>query len=376
MKIIINVSSIFKGGAEQVAVSFINECKKFEMHSYDVVLCDNISSQLDINEFPNNFNFHILPSRPGANFKSYLRTIRFLNNLEKKINPDVVIATGGHGYWKPKTPIVGGFNIPHYIYPESPYFTGMKFRKRLYWYFMRKIHLFFYKRLNAIIVQTDDVNERLKKVIGDKKSVYTVSNTVNGYFINSKEYPNKLRKKQKDEVYLLTLSSYYPHKNIEIIKKVIEVLKNIGRDEFVFVLTLPEDKYTKAFGDFETNQIINIGPIPIAECPSLYRECDFMFLPTLLECYSASYAEAMIMQKPILTSDLSFAHTVCKDAAEYFNPLDAQDISQTIMNLSSNKARQKEMISRGLEIIRNTNTAAERAAEFLRICEATVRKNK
>ena len=57
------------------------------------------------------------------------------------------------------------------------------------------------------------------------------------------------------------------------------------------------------------NRIINVGPIKSAECPSLYSECDIMFFSTLLECFSASYAEAMIMKKPIITTDMGFAHT-------------------------------------------------------------------
>ncbi len=49
-------------------------------------------------------------------------------------------------------------------------------------------------------------------------------------------------------------------------------------------------------------------------------------MPTLLECFSASYLEAMYMKKIIFTSDLPFAHTVCKDAAFYFAPHDVENI--------------------------------------------------
>ena len=47
--------------------------------------------------------------------------------------------------------------------------------------------------------------------------------------------------------------------------------------------------------------LLAVGGVDIRECPSLYEQCDFMFLPTLLECFSASYAEAMKMRRPILT---------------------------------------------------------------------------
>ncbi|MDP2159160.1 MAG: mannosyltransferase, partial [Flavobacterium sp.] len=58
MNLIINISSIYKGGAEQVAVSFVNECKFFPEHTYHVFLRDNIEKQLDCSSFPDNFTFY------------------------------------------------------------------------------------------------------------------------------------------------------------------------------------------------------------------------------------------------------------------------------------------------------------------------------
>ena len=87
----------------------------------------------------------------------------------------------------------------------------------------------------------------------------------------------------------------------------------------------------------EIDTIINVGPIRIEEAPSLYKECDAMFLPTLLECFSASYVESMKMEKPILTSDMGFAWTVCNNAAIYFDPMDANDIAAKIIELFNSK---------------------------------------
>lgn len=122
--------------------------------------------------------------------------------------------------------------------------------------------------------------------------------------------------------------------------------------------------------------IFNAGPIPINECPSLYDECDFMFLPTLLECFSASYAEAMVMKKPILTSDLSFARTVCHDAAIYFNPMDPDEIADRIVSLADNPEKQRNIIREGERIALTFNTPYERADKFLKICQMTTELKK
>ena len=94
-----------------------------------------------------------------------------------------------------------------------------------------------------------------------------------------------------------------------------------------------------------------------------------MFLPTLLECFSASYAEAMVMKKPILTSDLGFAHTVCKDAAIYFDPDNAYDVADKIISLMNSPEKQAELISKGTVQLQQFGTAEDRAIEVLKACK-------
>lgn len=376
MKIIINNSSIFKGGAEQVAISFINECKKFNLNEYYIFYCDNLEKQLDISKFPPNFIFYRIENRPGSSLKNYWRSIRVFKQIENKISPDCVISTGSHGYWRPKSPIVGGFNIPHYIYPDSPYFQKISLKKRIYWKCMKAVHMYFYSRLDAVVVQTDDVKDRLKKILASQAPIYTISNTVNGHFLEPEVFPKKLPEKTNGEIRLLTLSSYYPHKNIEIINRVVARLKEKGKSQFKFIVTLPDVKFQKVFGSLNGKMIHNVGPIPIKECPSLYEECDFMFLPTLLECFSASYAEAMLMKKPILTSDLEFAHTVCKNTAVYFDPEDPDDITDKIIELAGNKKKQEEMKERGFDLVKTYSNAEQRAGKLLSICQSVINKKR
>ena len=366
----INAISIEKGGAEQVVISVIYECKAFPENEYHIALRDNILSQISIDKYPGNFHFYHFEERPGEGLPQYRRVLRQLNNLEQKIKPDCVISTGGHGYWKPQnTPVVGGFNIPHYVYPESPYFTKLSFQKRVYWYIMKRIHLSFYRKLNAVFVQTDDVNRRLKKLLTDNQPIYTISNTINQYFFKS-QAPSvtNLPSRLEGEVRLLTLSSYYPHKNHEFIAKVASYLKEKGETRFKFVVTIPDNIYHSLFYECK-DMVTNIGKVAASDSPALYQECDFMFLPTFLECFSASYAEAMAMNKPIITSDLGFAHTVCADAAEYIDPMDPKHAGDCIINLADNDHRQQQLIERGKKQMSGFGSARKRTEELLILCE-------
>ena len=347
-------------------ISFIDECRKYHENEYHVIMGPNLAAQIDQGAYPDNFSFYMVKKRPASGVIHFLKTMRWLNHLEKAIGPDGVISTGGHGYWRPKSPIAGGFNMAHYIYPESPYYASISWKRKVYWKVKRKIHLFFFNRLDVIFVQTDIVKERLSKALSPGAIIHKVPNTVNSVFLKDFQVKRKLPAKEADELRLLTVSSYYPHKNLEIIKPLIHVLKKKGMIQCRFVLTLPWEKYERFFGDVK-EWVINVGPMPIDECPSLYQECDFMFLPTLLECFSASYVEAMAMKKPILTSDMDFAHTICRDAEVYFDPMDPVDIADKIISLSTDSEKQELLRKQGEKIVKLYDTPNHRAGRYLEI---------
>jgi glycosyltransferase involved in cell wall biosynthesis len=94
-----------------------------------------------------------------------------------------------------------------------------------------------------------------------------------------------------------------------------------------------------------------------------------MFLPSLIEIFTASYPEAMQMKKPILTSDLSFAHDICGEAAEYFDPVNPADIANKIIYLASNPARRTQLVKNGEKRLLQFETPASRAKNLLDVCE-------
>ena len=73
-----------------------------------------------------------------------------------------------------------------------------------------------------------------------------------------------------------------------------------------FVVTIDDESYENMFS--HNPRVINLGPVAHKSCPSIYSQCDFLFAPTLLETFSASYPEAMKMNLPISTSKYSFAN--------------------------------------------------------------------
>lgn len=370
MKLIINLSGNYKGGGFQVALSFLNECKKISGNWYYVFLGQDFWEQVDKTKFPDNFVFYDIPRCKLWHLN------KILSPIEKDIRPDVVFSVFGPRYWHSDAPHLMGYALPHYIYKESPYFEKLTWKESLILKIKEKAHLFFLNRdAEALVCETNDVRERVSKLF-PKKKVFCVSNTYGAQFsefiINSSD-SRKILSKDDTKFRLILVSKYYPHKNIELIKEIVDKLRERDENNIQFVLTITKDEYEIIFGNLYTNSVITVGPVVVTDCPALYDVCDAVFLPTLLECYSANYPEAMIMQKPILTSDLGFSRTVCHNAALYFDPINVDDIVQKILILKNNQDLQKNLIQKGLERVKEFPTAFQRAEQYLAICKSLIK---
>ena len=364
MKLLINLSNHLGGGGLQVALSFLSECRQITNNEYHVFMSPNVARQVDRTSFGKNFFFYDIPSVP------FWKLSRVLSPLEKQIRPDAVFTVFGPSYWRPKSKHLEGFARGYWIYPESSFFKMMDFCWKISYHLQKNIKLFFFKKeADAYVVETDDANKRVRTLLGFDP-VYTVSNTCGAQYFQPEPVAKKLPERQPDEFRLLTVSAYYLHKNLEIIPSVIDILNNNPSGKNIrFVLTLKPEDYQKIIPLNYRDQVHNTGPVPAKECPSLYRECDAMFLPTLLECFSANYPEAMAMELPILTSDLDFAHSICRDAALYFNPVDPKDAADKILKLAEDKLLRKHLAEKGKKRLTAFPSAQKRAEHYLELCK-------
>ena len=369
MKIIIN-SSTFKGtGVTQVAVSFIHECINFRENDYIVFMSPNVAANVKQNEFPDNFKFYIFGNNSLYGFKGKY-DLKKMKHIESIYKPDAVFSVFGPSLWKPKAPHIQGYAYAHYIYTDSPYFKRLGFMERFMVAVRRFVHMGHMKREGKYFVcETEDVSRRLHEMYNiDLNNIFTVSNTANSSFLNYKPKGNDIG---VDSVFkLYSLCSNAPNKNLGILNTVIPVLKSLHlHKKVVFYLTIPQEDYARMFNDEVKDSIINVGPLKVAECASFVDSCDALFLPTLLECFSASYPEAMLLKKPILTSNLPFATTVCEDAAIYFDPLDSIDIANKIVQLVESPQLIKDLQRKGELRLKSFLSPKDRAKKYLEICK-------
>ncbi len=373
IRLLVNTSMLRFGGAVQVALSFIHECRRHAEHEFHVVLGPGVAASLNETDFPANFQFYH-KSFGVVGLRTPRRVQREMAALEARIQPDCIVTTSGPSYWRSRAPHLMGFNLGLYIYPESPYLRDLPRVRKFRLSARRWLHCRYFRRdADAFIVQTNDVNRRVRDLFHTDQ-VHTVTNNHNAWYSDPPTFGPRLPPRGADTFRLLTLSSYYPHKNLDLIPNVIEALPERISARVEFVLTLSEHEYKARIGAVLPDQIQLTGPVSPPECPSLYAECDAMFLPTLSECFSASYPEAMKMRKPIITSDLGFARSICGDAALYFAPRDAASAAQQITRLVDDAALRHSLRERGAGRLAAFDTPAQRADKILEICEKLIGK--
>ena len=203
--------------------------------------------------------------------------------------------------------------------------------------------------------------------------VFTVTNYYNQIF----DIPDKWIARQLplfDGCTLLTISTANPHKNYSIIPKIAIVLKEkFPGFKFRFVLTINKNDLPEA-QQFHDGEIIFLGGVDIAECPSLYEQCDIMFMPTLMECFSATYPEAMRMGKPIVTTDLDFARGLCDNAACYYSAMDEAAAADAIYQVATDKKYATELVENGKKQLCSFDNYEQRAYKLIHILENIAKK--
>lgn len=378
MRIIINASNVHYGGQLQVAISFITELSQFSIHDYHVFLSVEVDQQIKKDRFPSNFSFYTFSSYSGYSDRFMqkwmsLKRLRRLKLLERVIHPDVVFSVFGPVFWRPATPHVAGFAIPTFVYHDSPYFKTVSGYEKLKRRLMNEVRSrFFLRFVDFLVVETEEVRQRLiHRLNVNPEKIFQVSNTYSRIFNQPEMWSDrvKLPARVPGEIRLVTISANHLYKNLKVVDEVISQIR-LRRPHlrFKFILTINR-RNLKNLTTANRNYVHFTRKIKVEECPYLYSQCDLMFLPSLLDCFSASYPEAMKMGLPIVTSDLSFAKNVCGDAAVYFNPLNPADIAEKIIQLSEDKVLQARLIAKGKEKLRNFGTAADRAADYLQIAQ-------
>ena len=232
------------------------------------------------------------------------------------------------------------FDWAYAVYDENYIWRNMNLND----YFLRKLKTIlikiYAKNVDLVIVQTNNILNRYKNKLITKKIIKRHTPIDFNFFSNNVDckfnFPNQ-------KIKFLYPSSFAPHKNFKIFNSLINHIKQKNLN-YIFILTLNNNEISELEKLIDKNNfdyIINVGRQDNTYIPSLYKQADAIFLPTLLESYGLPFFEAMHFNKPILTSNLDFAIEICKDYAYYFNPFDTTSILNSMQKFSSDFQKSK-----------------------------------
>lgn len=369
MNILINASNIKRGGGIQVVDSICRYLKCYPEHLFIVILS---SSLVYISKF--------LRSQRNVKFFTYdirnsLQTLfcgrdRFLDSIVSEEHVDCVLTIFGPSRWNPRCHHVSGFARPHLIFPESPFYARMSWLERLRSnvsnYLIRYL---FIRSTKTFYSENTWVSERLMSRFPGT-FCYTVTNYYNQIFDEPQGWTTYSLPSFAG-ITILNVGANYPHKNLQITKTIAKIFRKKYPDiKIRFVLTLTPDEFSVP--DDIKYMFLLIGKVNISECPSLYEQADVMLQPSLLECFSATYPEAMRMEVPIVTTDLEFARGLCGDSALYYSPLSAEDASEKILEIINNPHIARRLTEAGKEQLKKFDTYEDRSRKLIELCEKIV----
>lgn len=368
MNILINASNLAKGGGLQVTDSICCNLISYPQHHFIVVLCPGMDTTRDrIKTYPNVRFFEY--AFPPKDWKSLLGGRNsFLDALVRDYSVNCVLSVFGPITWRPRCPHVCGFAIPHLVIPESPYFKKLSFKESCRFKIWKWFNVFKFRHgTKYLYTENPFISQRVGRMVPGSE-VRTITNTYNQIFdmVDSQQYRQL---PAFDGTTILTVSAAYPHKNLEIAVDILKIWKERYPNNHIrFVFTIDSSELPEISPEIR-NCILTIGRVNIAEVPSLYEQCDIVMQPSLLECFSAVYVEAMRTKRPLLTPDLIFAKGICGKAALYYEAKSAMDAADKIYMLLSNEGLCSQLIEEGSRQLKCFDSNQSRIEKLISFCE-------
>lgn len=161
-----------------------------------------------------------------------------------------------------------------------------------------------------------------------------------------------LKVKDESKFRALYVSMINPHKNMERVIDMFQQYRNELKDVVLYVTASKDSGYqAKLWNKIEaaglTESIRFLGTFPQTDVPALFDVCDVVFFPTLLETVGHGHNDALFFERPLIASDLDFAHEICGDAAYFINPFSAESMKNGILTLKNDPDLRKELVEKG-----------------------------
>ena len=370
------------GGAYQEFIYTLNNIKKESSKFKNIdflFICT--SRKLDINLEKQNVNFLYFKLNGLERFICYLRNFGpfvrrikkfffFENKFEyflKKNKVDLIYFVGPSQYSLYLEDIKFFINIPDVSHRENLEFPEIVDNNE----FLRKEEILTNSlpRAIAVITNAEIIKKRISffyNVLEEKIFVinHMPSLAVQNFVSSDLDKQRIFRKKFKlPQKYIFYPAMYLPHKNHITLINALKLLKEIYKIDTSTVFCGNDIGYLDNLKNYALNNGLgdNIYFLDFVEdeyLPYLYLDASILVMPSLIGPTNIPPWEAFLMQVPVIYSNLEGIEGVLKDAVLYINPLNPNDIAESVFKVLLNENLRKNLVLKGnkrLEEVRNNN---------------------
>jgi len=372
MKIVLLAHALRGQGGALGGKNFISALKSIESKNKYLITAPQQCGFEKIN-LPQDSRWEFFPKN-----SSYIERLKFetklLPSIIKKYQADFVLGLGNHG--------IAQINIPQAIWIRNAYLTypsqhwpNATFLTHLHVWMQRQYFRKTLKKGNVklLFCQTVPMRKHISEYYNfDIQKIKILPNAVSASLrkknVNSNKIPEAIK---EDKFNCFIPSKYYIHKNPDLLVKACLKYPNKFRDiNIITTITEDDGKAARKYLDLvNTNNSIkscftNVGTIPNDELGMYYSNVQLVIMPTFIESFSITYMEAMYLGVPILTTDLDFAHYLCGEAAEYYDPWDLKDFASKLEHLKSSYDLRRDLTAAGSKQYKKFDNSWEEIASF------------
>jgi len=175
---------------------------------------------------------------------------------------------------------------------------------------------------------------------------------------------------------LLFVSHYNYYRNFETLLRAIPLIKKTMPDRGVKLFVTC--RFTKKDNPSSYNpesaarlirelnigdSVVELGTVPHAELPDVYRSCDIYVTPAYAETFAFPLVEGMACGLPVVASDIPVHREICGAAATYFPTFSAADLAERTVTVANSADMKQQLISAGK--IRSTDFSWSKHIEEL-----------
>lgn len=164
--------------------------------------------------------------------------------------------------------------------------------------------------------------------------------------------------------YVLYVGNAYPHKNLGLLLEVARLLP-----EKRFVCVGKEDYFYKELKErvksLQLDNVFFVGFVPDRLLPTLYREAESYFFPSLYEGFGLPALEALAFGTPVVLARAGALPEIVGEAGIFFNPKNIEEVKNKLELVGKNAALRQRVKKLGYERVMQFSWA-RMAAETLR----------